>query len=364
MKKCMSLILSGIVLISGLTAFADTVPVEEVQPVLISAPTEEPEPTLYEGNASVPFEIRQQEDVFTIILEENLSTGYAWVYTIQDKAHVAYVSEQSIQPEVEMPGAPGKKEFTFKVQAEGVSTIQFSYERAWESNAHDVLNILVYKRGDKVIVEEDQKVYALDQGSQVVKEAFDIYYNDGQIESVLKAKKINGITMIPLRSVTEAMGYKVTWNGETQSIEILKGAQWTSVKIGDNSYFKNKMAPWQLSAAPVIEDGHTYVPVEFMVDILGKGLQVEMGDLMFNDSEVAIHEGYVHEIAYDETGTMTITLASQKGSDDVMDHTIIHTSKAYTHYNKTVEEGAFIKVISPMIMTMSIPGQTSGYVVY
>ena len=61
---------------------------------------------------------------------------------------------------------------------------------------------------------------------------------------------------------------------------------------------------------------------------------------------------------------MTITIATTQGSADIMEQTVIHTSAAYTYYNKEVKKDEYIKVVSSMIMTMSIPGQTSGYVVY
>ena len=88
------------------------------------------------------------------------------------------------------------------------------------------------------------------------------------------------------------------------------------------------------------------------------------GNLTLNDNEMVTHSGYVKEINYDETGTMSITLTTDMESDDIMLQTIIHTSKAYTYINKEVVEGEYINVISSMIMTMSIPGQTSGYVIY
>lgn len=357
MKKQLSLLLVGLLLLSGLSVFADT-KVEAV-PIMIS----EPQPELYEDKEGVPFEVKQDGNEFTIILDANPSTGYAWVYAIADEAHVTFKNEEIIPAEVEMPGAPVKMAFTFEVKSKGISTIEFSYQRPWEGIAEKTLRILAYKTEDKLIVEEDQIVSIMD-GAIEVNENVEMYYNDVLVESELKAKDINGKTMIPLSTVLNAMEYEVKWVPETRSIEIMKGAQWTSITIDKNMYFRNKMAPWTLSSAPVIVEGRTYVPVEFMVDILGKGLQVEDRNLKFNDNDFAIHQGFVKEITHDETGTMTITIEKVKGSEDMMDWTVIHTSKAYTHYQKEVIVGDSIKVVSSMMMTMSIPGQTSGYVVY
>lgn len=351
MKRKMSAILVGVMLMAGLPAYG-------MVPEVISAPVNEVK------EEAVPFEVKQDGDDFTIILEANPSTGFSWSYEISKPDHVQFEGESFIQQNTDLVGAPGEAAFSFKVLGEGVSTIVFSYEQPWVGEAEKTLRVLVYKNGDKVYVEEDQKVSIMDGATDMSNETIEMYYNDQLIDTELKVVKINGIAMLPLSPVLKAMDYDVKWNGETQSVEILKGAQWTSIKIGENAYFRNRMAPWELSSAPIIQDSRTFVPVEFMVDILGKGLMVEMGDLKFNDFEPAIHSGYVHSIAYDETGTMSITISSVEGSDDVMNHTVIHTSKAYTYYQKEVVEGALIRVVSPLVMTLSIPGQTSGYIIY
>jgi hypothetical protein len=79
---------------------------------------------------------------------------------------------------------------------------------------------------------------------------------------------------------------------------------------------------------------------------------------------MAIHSGYVKDIAYDETGTKTITIVPDLASNEMYEQTVIHTSSAYTYYNKEAVVGEFVNVICPPIMTMSIPAQTSGYIVY
>lgn len=72
-------------------------------------------------------------------------------------------------------------------------------------------------------------------------------------------QEINGITMFPLRAMLEEMGYAVKWDGASRSVEISKDAQWTKITIGENSYFKNKMAPTSLSHAPVLVENRTMV---------------------------------------------------------------------------------------------------------
>ena len=371
-------LLLSVMAVSSMSAFADAVAmpvlISEPVPVLISQPEliSEQEKTDVE---TPKFVVKQSGDAFSIILDSNPSTGYAWEAKVNKEDHVDFLSQDFISLKAMMPGAGGKEVFTYKVKADGVSTISFKYKRSWEGESLESLEILVYKNGDQVFVEEDQIIsidpietieadQIMDGAVEIDKQNRKVLYKDAEIEGLNKLVDVDGVTMLPLSSTLKALGYEVTWNDETRSVEINKGAQWTSIKIGENAYFKNKMAARPLSAAPVVMDGSTYVPVEFLVEILGIAVQVEEGSLILTDHEALIHSGYVTDIQMDETGTKTITISSEKDSKDYMNMTVIHTSPAYTYYNKDVEVGAFIRVASPMVMTMSLPPQTSGYIIY
>lgn len=180
----------------------------------------------------------------------------------------------------------------------------------------------------------------------------------------VKSSVVDGVTMLPLRETLEKAGYTVKWNGETFSIEISKGSTWTSIKVGQNAYFKNKMAARPLSKEPVIIDSKTVVPVEFFNVILGLGISVEDSKIDINDLELANHSGFIQEIQTTEDGKMSIVISSEEVSKDEMDKTIIHISKDNTILNTNLEKGKFVNVISPMVMAMSIPGQTGGIVIY
>jgi len=175
---------------------------------------------------------------------------------------------------------------------------------------------------------------------------------------------INGNLMVPLRETLETLGYEIKWNNNTRSVEIQKSNQWTSVKISENSYFKNKMAHQPLSHAPVVIDGSTYIPVEFLNIILDLGLSVSEGNLDISENDMAIHSGHIQKIDYKANGEISITLSSKELPDTLSDLTIIHASTDTTYFNTTLKQGKLIHVISPPIMTMSLPGQTSGVVIY
>ena len=322
-------------------------------------------PTLYD-TAVQNFQIEQEGDMFTIVVSENASTGYLWHYTINKDDKVEFVGEETILPNVVMPGAPSEKRLSFRATSEGVSTILFENSRAFgDEDVAETLTILVYKTADKLIIEEDQIVYALDTPVATLYNLNQsATFNGEEIMADVDVQNIDGLTMVPLRATLEAMGYTVTWKPETRGVEISKGAQWTALYIGRNAYFRNKMAPHELSSAPVIVNNRTLVPVEFFADIIGKGITVDEQKINFQDMEAVIHRGYVKSIMMDETGVKTLTLTSDMASDSMELQTIIHSSKTFTFYQGDVVEGDFVKVVSSMIMTASMPGQTSGYVVY
>jgi predicted secreted protein len=360
MKRILSTVLIASFILTGATTFADLVNDHGVMPVLIS----EPVPVLYEVKQSVAFELKQEADGFTITFDENITTGYSWIYSLSDEEHLSFISETQMNGLTELVGSGGKHEFKFKVKSDGVSTITFDYQRPWEEESIENITILVYKNADKVMIEEDQPVYAMDSSVTTEVSTTEVFYQNEQIISDVSAQVVDGVMMVPLRSTLEKMGYTVTWNTDSRSVEMHQGAQWTSIKIGENAYFRNRMAPSPLSAAPVIINSRTLVPVEFFSEILSKNIVIDSGDLKFDDQEAVIHSGYVKELTYDETGMMTITLTSDITSEDRLLQTMIHTSKAHTIYQKEVVVGEYVSVISSMMMTFSIPGQSSGYVVY
>jgi hypothetical protein len=177
-------------------------------------------------------------------------------------------------------------------------------------------------------------------------------------------QEINGITMFPLRAMLEEMGYVVKWDGVSRSVEISKDAQWTKITIGENSYFKNKMAPTPLSHAPILVENRTMVPAEFFPVILDKGLEIEKNHVIWYDDEYAIHTGKVKEITHGENGKIAVLIATDLENGNPDFDLIIHTSEESTIYNVELKEGELIHCVCSPIMLLSIPGQTSGYILY
>ena len=82
-----------------------------------------------------------------------------------------------------------------------------------------------------------------------------------------KIYNINGLAYLPLRSVTDALGYKLTWNAFTKSIDLQKESTKVTLQIGSKGYWKNTERI-VLENVPRIVDGKTFVPLEFFNNVM------------------------------------------------------------------------------------------------
>ncbi|MCL2838740.1 MAG: copper amine oxidase N-terminal domain-containing protein [Oscillospiraceae bacterium] len=89
------------------------------------------------------------------------------------------------------------------------------------------------------------------------------------------------VVMVPLRAVAEALGYDVSWSEETQSIMLGVGIH---VFIGRNEAYRGRMAPIELSLSPFIRDNLTFVPLDFVRNVLAQNVWVFEGQVVI-DSE-------------------------------------------------------------------------------
>lgn len=79
----------------------------------------------------------------------------------------------------------------------------------------------------------------------------------------------NGSIMLPLRAVSEALGYKVEWNQLAYSATINNDKIKSTVEIGYNAYYYTSVhavgmtQPKPMASAPLLIDGVTYVPLAY-----------------------------------------------------------------------------------------------------
>lgn len=188
--------------------------------------------------------------------------------------------------------------------------------------------------------------------------------NETPISISIETQVIEGNTMIPLRETLEDFGFEFTWHESTKRVDLSKGPLWTSIAIGENAYFRQKMAPWSLSSAPVILNGHTWVPVEFLSEITSLGVILENDSLKVIETEPTFHTGFIKDITSDDQGNLSFSIVQDLEENDFSNRVVIHTSEETTIFQVDIQENDAVKVISPNFSTLSLPPQTPGYIIY
>lgn len=76
-------------------------------------------------------------------------------------------------------------------------------------------------------------------------------------------------TMVPLRLVSEEMGYKVIWNKDTQTATIQEGSATINISINSTKPTVNGVVK-TIDAPAVLQDNRTYVPIRFISEAMGE----------------------------------------------------------------------------------------------
>ncbi len=74
--------------------------------------------------------------------------------------------------------------------------------------------------------------------------------------------------MIELRSVAEAIGAEIGWDGETQTVSLTLEDETIDIQIGQKKYSLNGSHK-DMDTEAVIVDGRTMVPVRVVAEALG-----------------------------------------------------------------------------------------------
>ena len=74
--------------------------------------------------------------------------------------------------------------------------------------------------------------------------------------------------MLPLRAITEALGFEIEWQGETGTIILTRGPLYITMSAFADGYTFSKTAPMTLGTAPILTEGTTFVPENFITEIL------------------------------------------------------------------------------------------------
>lgn len=168
--------------------------------------------------------------------------------------------------------------------------------------------------------------------------------------------------MLPLRAVTESLGFKLTWNQETYSVDLTKGNVFTTVKTGEDRYTINKMLT-TLGTAPELVNSKLYVPVSFVSKVLNGTVASQGSSVSITMKEEAKKlqaTGVITSIRTDGDnaqihiqGVGTEGIVFNVGKDTVyqmLDGTKLSLSDLHVGLTVSGEHS--------MVMTMSLPPQT------
>ncbi len=165
--------------------------------------------------------------------------------------------------------------------------------------------------------------------------------------------KEGNVTYIPLRSVAEALDFEVQWNGESKSVVISNLPQYVTMTVGVDGYTFARTAPIALGAAPVINDGLTYVPSEHFTDILEYNFEEENIEYSISYKIAAVSTGTVSEVnessilfVDDEKGEVVLNV-----SEDI----VINDAKGNAISFEDINVGDRLNVEYGDAMTMSLP---------
>lgn len=118
-------------------------------------------------------------------------------------------------------------------------------------------------KSNKIIVSTQAGVISV-MGKEIILEPKETFF-----------KNKNGVYMLPVRAISEALGYEVQWTSEGKRVDILKGAQTFNLYIGKKEYGKQRML-LTLKDEPELRNDLTYVPVEFLSEVMG--LEIDIND--------------------------------------------------------------------------------------
>lgn len=310
-KKGLSLLMAFVILTIPMMTKAEKVENEEIQTELTSEVYEVLELNNFEGKLSLSL-IKKENvnkegiaDLVTHISEDVLVLD-SKLKTVVDKDiikkgdEIELILRKNTPMTMSLPGQLTPAAVVIKTDNSFIKADKFDSEfLSYDKNLK--LNI-----GEKTII-KDYKGEKLEKEDIVEKDVIVIYgpttfsippQTVGEIniiklkEKVIEEKEITNLSkvvikekeitlskeifledeeyMIPLRQITEELGYELTWNNKDRSVELIKGPLYHLVKIGSNDYNFAKMIV-KLDKAPVLKSSNTFVPMNF----LNEGLKLE-----------------------------------------------------------------------------------------
>ncbi|MFC6227493.1 copper amine oxidase N-terminal domain-containing protein [Paenibacillus allorhizosphaerae] len=171
--------------------------------------------------------------------------------------------------------------------------------------------------------------------------------------------------MLPLRDVTEALGFTLTWNAENMSTDLVKDNLLVTVTTGEDRYAVNKMYK-TLGTAPALVDSKLFVPASFASEVLHAAVKIEGSTISITQEEqrkTATTKGVITAVR-DNDGHQSVQI-NGVGPDglvlNVGKDTVIESTDGTAMVFSDLTIGTEIEAEHSLAMTMSLPPQTPTY---
>ncbi|OEH92015.1 PdaC/SigV domain-containing protein [Bacillus solimangrovi] len=239
----------------------------------------------------IDYNVETEGDLVSIVLHTYTYSGGANGMSTVDSINFVNKKDGEV---VKLFDLADQNEFTKRVKEQ--------IEKQFKNNSFELeelnKNTAFYVEGDEIVLIFDEYEIAAgvfgapevripikedvnEEASDVVEQTYDkVVVNGKEVKSYIH--KDADVTMIELRKLAQNLGYKVKWNPKTASVELSRGAEWTSVKVGENRYTFAKVAPFELEAAPEKNKGKVYVPASFATKVLLAEVSGEGNTLMID----------------------------------------------------------------------------------
>lgn len=188
-----------------------------------------------------------------------------------------------------------------------------------------------------------------------------IFVNDILLDKTTKT--VGDIEFLPLRAVCEALGFEVQWIEESRTIEIVNLPVYITCSPDRDGYTFARTAPMLLGAAPTLIDDLTYVPQNFIGEIVDASLIAEDGAYYIAtaveepEAETVEVTATIVELIYNEEEKLVQLVTGDK--EDPMNQLIFNLSEELIEKASELglEVGKTFTGEAAMLQTMSIPPQ-------
>lgn len=108
--------------------------------------------------------------------------------------------------------------------------------------------------------------------AEAAKARASVTLDGNRIDTENLAKVVGGRTMIPVRCLAEQMGAEVSYDSTLKAARIVRAGVEIIMPIGSKTCTVNGK-PFQMDAAPYIENGRTMIPARYVSELFGQSIQ-------------------------------------------------------------------------------------------